>query len=336
MAGIGILFGLVIAFGVWRINSSISKDTPLPPSVSPTPSSPSEFEVTLNQPQNDDVVISSPETVSGITKPLSWIVVSGESVDYVLQSGNDGTFSQNVDLTPGTNQIQVTTFGPQGNQAQAKVLIVYSSVFQENSAGTPAAASSASGESQINQNVAQRLAQASNHPKTYLGSVTDIADSTIEIKSLDSEIQQISTAGSGIAVIDTRGNLTKSLKLTDIAIGDFIIAMGYVDESHVLSARRILISDSTTEPKVAYSLAKIANITKGSLTVINVSDGSKATLQPDKNTDIEIVNNGKSKNAKLSNLNIGDEIIYVTNTTAGEVIPRSVFDIAPVSPTPTP
>jgi hypothetical protein len=339
VAGIGILLGIIIAFGVWRVNSSISNNTP-PPTIneSPTPtSSPIGFDITLSQPQDNDVITSSPMTVSGITKPLSWIVISGESSDYVLQSNADGTFSQEVDLTPGVNQIQATTFSPEGDQTQAKVIVVYSYIFpQETAVATPTTSPNATDEVQINQKVAQRLAQISSQPKAYLGSVTDIADSTIEIKSLDSKIQQISVEGSGITVVDTRGHSTKPFKPTDIAIGDFIIAMGYVDSSHVLSARQISISNSFTENKISYSLAKITKITKSSLTVTNVSDGSTTTLQPDKDTDIEIISSGKSKSAKLSDLNVGDEVIYVVGTTAGELIPRSIFDIAPLSPTLTP
>ena len=54
-AGVGIFFGLVIAFGVWRINLSTKTKSAATQS-SPTPSTTSEFKIALNKPENLDVV----------------------------------------------------------------------------------------------------------------------------------------------------------------------------------------------------------------------------------------------------------------------------------------
>ena len=68
------------------------------------------------------------------------------------------------------------------------------------------------------------------------------------------------------------GTNNKVVKLTDIAIGDFIVAMGYVNQNSVLSAQRILVTDPTTEPKIDISMEKVNTVSKKTLSVIDVNN----------------------------------------------------------------
>jgi hypothetical protein len=326
-AGIGIFFGLVIAFGAWRINSSLKTKSTIP---TPTPNSQNitTASITLDKPENDSVVTTTPVTVSGITKPLTWLVFSGEKGDYITQSDETGVFSQDVDLAAGTNQIEVTSLDNQGNQAMQKVMVVYSSSFQLNLGASPTPASATS-ESDINEAVAQKVAEASKNPKAYIGTVTDIADSTIQIKTIDSQIQQVDIGGGGITVVNVAGKNNKTVKLTDIAIGDFTIAMGYVNGSQVLNAQRILITDPVTEPKISVSLSSVTTVSKKSLTVTDIKSGQSGTITPDKNTDLESFANGKETATKIASVNKNDLVIYVSDTTGTPAVVRSVFDIGP-------
>jgi hypothetical protein len=326
-AGIGIFFGLVIAFGAWRINSSLKTKTAIP---TPTPNSQNitTASITLDKPENDDVVTVTPVTVSGITKPLTWLVFSGEKGDYIVQSDETGVFSQDVDLAAGTNQIEVTSLDNQGNQAAQKIIVVYSSSFQLNPGASPTP-SSATSESDISKAVAQKVAEASKNPKAYIGTVTDIADSTIQIKTIDSQIQQVDISGNGITVVNIVGTNNKTVKLTDVAIGDFIVAMGYVNGNQVLNAQRILITDPVTEPKISISLSNVTAVSKKSLTVTDVKSGQGSSITPDKNTDLESFANGKETATKITSINKNDLVIYVSDTTGTPAIVRSIFDIGP-------
>jgi hypothetical protein len=323
---IGISFGLIIAFGVWRINASLNGSKPGPVQATPAAQNPGEeLKVTLNTPENDDVVTVSPLSVSGITKPLVWIIVSGESGDYILQSDENGIFSQNVDLTPGVNQIKITALDSTDSQTLQKVLVVYSSAFQLQTANTTPSA--ATGEAAINENVAQKVAAAINRPKAYLGVVTDITNTTIQIKDTESQIQQISVGDGALTVVDTKGTNNKQIKLTDIAIGDFIVAMGYINTNQVLSAQRILVTDPLADTQLSVSLSKITAVTKKSLTVTDLKSGQSATLTPDKNTTIASFANAKTTNVKITAVSTNDLVIYVTDTTGTPPLLRSIFDI---------
>jgi hypothetical protein len=325
---IGIFFGLIISFGVWRINSSMNKPKPGGPEPTPNSQNPgAEFKITLSTPENNDVVTTSPVTVSGITKPLSWMVVSGEAGDYILQCDEKGIFTQDVELTPGINQIRVTAFDPTGSQSIQKVLIVYSSAFQPATVIPATPASAATGDAAIRENVAQKLAAAMSQPKAYLGLVTDITSTTIQIKTTDSQIEQIAAEGVGISVVNTKGTNNKVVKLTDIAIGDFIVAMGYVNGNQVLTAQRILITDPLQDSQLSVTLSKVTAATKKSLTVTDIKSGETGTLTPDKNTVMKSYAAGKVMGIKITSVTTDDLIIYVSDISGTPPLLRSIFDI---------
>ena len=328
VVGIGIAFGLIIAFGVWRINSSLSDNKPKDPAATPNSQVPTaEFKITLNTPENNNVVTASPVTVSGITKPLAWVVVSAEKGDYILQSDEKGIFTQNVSLEPGINQIGLTAFDPMGSQSTQKVLVVYSSVFQLKTITPSTPTGQSSGGASIQEKVAQKVAAALNQPKAYLGVVTDITSSTIQIKNPESQIEQIAAEGDGISVVNTKGTSNKAVKLTDVAIGDFIVAMGYVNGDHVLNAQRVLITDPLEATELSLSIGKVVKSSAKSFTVADAVKGTESTTTPGKNTFIATFSAGKTTTIKISGIKTDDLVIVVTDSSTTPSSIRSIFDI---------
>lgn len=294
---VGISLGLVIAFGVWRVNANLKPKNIFVNSTPRPKTNPSDFQIVLDGPENNDVVTTSSTTVSGITKPLSWITVSGEDDDYIIQADNEGVFTQDVNLISGVNQIKITAFDAAGSQSIQKVLVVYSSAFQTKiSSATPTDATS---DASIRQKVEAKVESLLNKPKAYIGTVTDITDSTIQIKTTESEIKQISTDIDKTTVIKSNPT-TKTVKLTDIAIGDFIVGMGYVNSTSVLSAQRILITDPVTDPRVTATLGKVSDIDK------------KATIS-------------KVLKTKITKIGADDQIIFVTTQDKEVSTIRSIF-----------
>jgi len=321
--------GLIVAFGVYRINSTISGKNHAS-FTTPTPKSGAlgEFKIVLDKPENDDVITNDSVAVTGLTKPLAWITLSGENGDYIIQSDSTGAFSQSVELTPGVNQIKVTAFEASGKESVTQVLVVYSSSFHERTLPTSSPNGNASETSDIRAKVAQDVANTLSRPKAYIGTVTDITDSTIQIKTTASEIKQISATADGTTVINSTGTTSKAVKTTDIAIGDFIVAMGYIDGNSVLDAQRILITDSITEPKITVSEAKVKSATRNALIINAVSGNKEDSVVPDVNTDIEAVKDGKSASARFSSISADDIIIYVVTTDSkGNDSVRSIFQL---------
>lgn len=318
-----IFFGLIIAFGVWRANSSFKPKGEKTES-SPTPSSKNpSFKIVLNTPENEDVVTENSVLVSGITSPLSWITFSGEDSDYIIQANEKGEFNENVDLVSGVNQIKVTAFDKNGSESGTKVLVVYSSAFEKKDVVDEKTEKDTSSESAIRAKVQEKVKEAMSKPKAYLGTVTDITDSTIQIKSTGGEIgqgniKQISVDGDGLTVVQT-GKTNKEVKLTDIAIGDFIVAMGYKNGNQVLSAQRILITSEVADPTSKVYYGVISETSKKSLTVAG------AEITPDKSTSIFSIDEEKATKMAFSNVKSENFVIYITNEVSGKSSVRSIF-----------
>jgi hypothetical protein len=130
----GAVFGIIIAFGVWRANTALEPETKTSNEArgqaTPAPST-DEFEIALAKPDNHDVITESPALVSGVTSPLTWVSISGEDEDYIVKSDETGKFEQDVDLEGGVNQIVITAFSEEGEKVEENLLVVYSTQFEE-------------------------------------------------------------------------------------------------------------------------------------------------------------------------------------------------------------
>ncbi len=203
-------FGLLIAFGVWKLNTNLhsspvkvdnSTSTPTDITGSPSPSAQTQtgqLKVVLVRPDNLAVFTDSQTNVTGATKQNVFVVVSGVDNDDITNSSDSGSFTSNVTLEAGTNQITATAFDSNGDEADTNLILVYSSQF---------------------------VPDTNSASVAYLGTVTDISDSVIQIKDAAGNIEQIK-ATVDAHFIDTRASLNKEIKSTDIAIGDYLVALG--------------------------------------------------------------------------------------------------------------
>src|SRR3989304_8398019 len=187
---VGLIFGLVIAFGVWRINSSLN---PRKQEATSTENTEKQHQapITLAQPTENDVVSQSPMAISAITVPNALVAVAAEEEDYLTGADTKGAFGLEVDAVGGVNQIVFTSF--EGGKPNSYTLtVVYSTevskLVRETPTETPVSTDS------VRQKVQEKVDEALNSPTSYLGTVTDISASTIQLKTGSGEIQQVSKA----------------------------------------------------------------------------------------------------------------------------------------------
>ncbi len=251
----GAIFGLVIAFGVWRLNSSLStKSQDNNTSSSPQPStSPDTFGLTIAKPNELSVFIQSSTKIEGLSKANSWIVSSGEEDDNIIQTKSDGSFEVNADLIGGLNQIIITSFDETGASSQKSLLLVYSSSFPQPQEGAP-----------------ERLKEAQNPAIAYIGTITDITESTINLKNSSEEIGQVSVSDETVYANEVS---KKEIKFKDLAIGDFIVAMGYKNGNQVLKAKRLVVSSPIKSPNRQFHFGKVVQI-KNKILTLSKTDGS--------------------------------------------------------------
>lgn len=296
----GGILGLAIAFGVWKGNSLLNlkktTSTPAPTtSSSPNPEAgtPTTNKIVLIKPETLDVFTASPAVVSGITNPDAYIVVSSEDTDTVTKVDATGNFTQNVSLTGGTNQVKLTSFTADGIESNKNIILVFSSQFT-----SPSASDSAK-------------------PISYIGTVTDISNSVIQIKNDGGDIQQISPIQDA-AFIDLRNNNVKTIQAKDVAIGDFLVAMGTKDGNNILSSTRILVTDPLEISTRRAFFGTVSASDPSKLTLTNSKTSEAITVTP--NAYLQITGGP----TRFSGIEDGNTIIAVGEFTNGKLDARTI------------
>src|SRR3989344_2310985 len=173
----------------------------------------------------------------------------------------------------------------------------------------------------IRAKVEQKIEEALKNPKAYIGSITDKTKDTLQIKNSGGEIQLVSVDVDATNFVQIN-KTTKKIKFDDIAIGDFIIAMGYRNGNEVLEAKRILSTLPIEPPKRKIVMGNIINIEKKEIATRELG-GQETTFTFPK----------KWKGPDIKELSIGNKIIIVSTEIEGKDTIRTIHLIE--SPTPT-
>jgi hypothetical protein len=343
----GGVIGLVIAFGFWRANSALSptnNGANTNSSSSTTPPTPgSEFKITIATPTENDVIITTPYNITGITMAGVTLVISGENDDSISYSGSDGSFNQPVNLVGGMNEIILTTFDSKGVETTNKVTVVYSPEFSKiiSKSAQPSTqkekAASDEAES-IRANVQKKVDQVLNSPKAFIGTITDIAGTTLQIKNASGEIQQANTSKDTIFI--KTGTTSKEIKYSEVAIGDYIIGMGFKNGNGVFDARRILISQPVPASSRQAVLVKVTKANKNDLSVKFVKNQDTLKIVPAGSISLFQVKNGKSVKIKFSDIKSEDSIIALGSKIKDVFEAKTIFVVqsneVPATNTPKP
>lgn len=322
----GAIFGLIIAFGVWRANIALKPSTSTTTTTESPETPTAEFGITIAKPLNTQVLTEGTTLVSGITKANAWVTISAEDEDYVVEADEEGSFEQEIDLVGGVNEIIVTVFGEEDASVEERIIVVFSSEFVKQIEETKEASNQeeATEEAEtVRDKVAEKVAKAKNVAFAYIGTVTDITESTLQIKNGDEEIKQVSTDQETTFVNTVK--TSKTVKFQDVAIGDFIIAMGFKNGNAVLGAKRALISSPLEASSRKAVFGQIVEIDKKTVTV-KQADGGQWALEF-----------GKSwKGPELNEIDEGNTIIAVGIASENTLETRTLFVIPEESPSPTP
>jgi hypothetical protein len=298
----GILLGLIIGFGVYRINFSFKKEDATQNLPTPTPNNQSGL--TIAKPNYDDVMTTLPVLVSGIASNNSWIIVSAATSDYVIKSDDKGTFEKGIELAGGVNPLVVSSITSDKSVSSKELRLIYSTQLTTPKPSTQPESS----ESGVRETVLKKVEDVLNSPKAYLGTVTDIAEKTIQLKTDSGTIEQVSASDEELTVINQNPTV-KEVKLADIAIGDYIVAMGFRNGNHVLNAKRILIANPSVFPQIKIIMGNVKSISKKE---ILVNENNKMVV----NTSTKL---------SVKNIKAGDTVILVGTTAKDILTARTIF-----------
>ena len=129
---IGFLLGLVITFGVYTANRSIKEKENSPASTkasdSPLSSAAPEAILEIESPENESLVEQSEITIRGQSDPQAIIAIFTEENEHLLTTNNEGTFSAQIKLIKGVNNIKVTAVNKTNQKVERNLTIVYSTI----------------------------------------------------------------------------------------------------------------------------------------------------------------------------------------------------------------
>jgi hypothetical protein len=308
----GAFFGLIIAFGVWRLNSTLSNGSDNKTEASPTPTP--EFGITIAKPEVGQVVTESPTKITGITEPNSYVVASLDDEDFVTKSKGDGAFEIEVDLVGGINQILLTSITDSGQMASTTITVAHSTElsFEKDSDTTQEESTDSS--DVIREKVQEKVLKAKTIPYFYMGTVTDISESTIQIRTSDGVIKQVATTEDGtnyVSLVNDR----EEIEFSDVAIGDFMLAMGFKNSNEVLDAQRVLVIETPGEIERKIIYGQISSISTGEIELNVENQDSPIVLDFPKTW----------KGPDLDELSENESLI-ATGTFENQVFtPRSIF-----------
>lgn len=288
---LGSFLGIAVAFGIWRFTNSFKQDNgSVTDELAENKLLPFEGGgaeqnealsdgITIVQPQTNAVVNQTPIAVSGITMQNSHVVIIGND-DYVVKTNNGGTFEQEVEVEGGINVIPVYVFSDDGKNVQTSVLVVYSSEV-ESVEGTTA----------------------------VMGTVTDITNTTLQIRQSSGEVSQIALTNDTSYASTIQTN--RDVQFSDVAIGDFVAALGTVDSSDVLHASRIIIGNPPNEEDTVVAYGTIKTLSSKEFVVSGDSEEWSIDATGGKAKVTTFDENGEVKTARLAQAEEGSRIIII-------------------------
>lgn len=177
---------------------------------------------------------------------------------------------------------------------------------------SPAPSPTPSSES-ISEKVKEKIQELKSLPRiaAYTGEVQDKTDKTITLKSLTG-LKQVSL-DIDVTTIRQKDNTRQKIKPEDIAIGDYLIAMGTIDgtSAKILTTKRLVIVDKPkTSTKTAIN-GNLVEINSNNLKLETVSRG-EWTVKITKETKFE-KSASPPANAKTTDLELQHPIIVIGN-----------------------
>ncbi len=200
----------------------------------------------------------------------------------------------------------------------------------------------------VRQKVQEKVEQVLKSPRAYVGTVTDKVESTVQIKNESGEIQQISVNTGETEFIKVGKTSTKEVKFTDLAIGDFIVAMGFSriagsgsvgkNEGDVLDAKRILITAPNDTSNRNAFIGLVTDTAKNTFTIKTLRESKTLTIKPDAKARITTNKDGKVITIKFTDIEKGDKVVVVGILENDTLTARRIHVITATekSPSPTP
>lgn len=125
LAIVAIIAGLIVASSMFYFYQG--KKPPSSPAESPTPSVFQNGKSTLiiESPENESITDEKVIAVKGKSNPHALIVLTTDTKDFTLMSGEDGVFEQEITLSASENILTITAYPENGASETKEIIVTY-------------------------------------------------------------------------------------------------------------------------------------------------------------------------------------------------------------------
>lgn len=145
---IGLTMGLLITYGIYRVQSAINQPPitdVLEESATNSAQVAAPTVIALHSPEQGKVQTTSEVIITGTTIADSFIVVFVNDTEAITTSDRSGSFTYEATLAEGTNIIRVHVIDESGNTATEERVVVVTDLFERLAAAEASASAQATG-----------------------------------------------------------------------------------------------------------------------------------------------------------------------------------------------
>lgn len=167
--------------------------------------------------------------------------------------------------------------------------------------------------------------------RAFVGKVDEIANSTLIMTDREGKKQ---------AKVDEEAKIIsearKEIKLEDLEVGSWVIAMGYLEETDLLNTLRIVAVEEPKPITREVAFGKVTDISEEDvLTIKNKRRELTYTIATNSKTKITQRANGKTEEVEFTSIQLDDRVVAVGTPSENEekIITAKIIYVIPASPT---
>lgn len=160
----------------------------------------------------------------------------------------------------------------------------------------------------VREKVREQVQDLAHTPRALVGTLADISDSTLQVKTMGNETEQAAIDNNTKFVRVAKGKSTE-IKFADLVLKDFIVVMGFKNGNNILAAGRVITYDINpiTARRAVYGV--VDKNEKGTLTVRHPKTAETWTVATTSKTKVTKKGDSGFENVKVADLKIGDRIV---------------------------
>ena len=165
--------------------------------------------------------------------------------------------------------------------------------------------------------------------KAFVGEIAEVSNSTLTLETRSGE-QQVEVDEEAIII----GKNRSEIDFEDLEIGNYVIAMGYLDENEVLQTKRVAVTEKLKVLTQQVAAGKVTDISadENIITVKNEKKGVIYTVEATTKTTItQKTNDGEAEKIKFSEIEENDWLVAIGTSTENEekIITAKLIHVIP-------